>query len=113
MVAYETYANALITKGHGHPLWEPDPGEFAPVEIADVGHVLNGGFIKIFNASSDAPNLSNQFGLPPGFSPLPVGPIQCRAPLPKTPKYIFSEGVSEIGANIGLGSGSVLFRTTS
>lgn len=43
MVAYTTYAKALFPKGHGHPLWEPDPGEYAPVEIADVGYVSDGG----------------------------------------------------------------------
>ena len=59
MVAYETYAASLVSKGHGYPLWEPDPGECAPVELADVGYTSEGGFTKLFNASAGIDDPSN------------------------------------------------------
>jgi hypothetical protein len=105
MVAYETYANALITKGYGHPLWEPDPGEFAPVDIGDVGYLEKGTFIKLFNASKDEGNWSNRLGLPRGHSPLPVGDIIRKTPLPKAPEYISSEGVRKQGAALNVTTG--------
>jgi hypothetical protein len=109
MVAHTTYANALIPKGHGYPLWEPDPGECAPVELADVGYMADGGFIKLFNASAGTEDRSNRLGLPQGYSPLLVGEIQRKTPLAKRPKNIKSEGVSEISANLGVTAGYVTF----
>jgi hypothetical protein len=101
MVACETYASSLIAKGHGYPLWEPDPGEYPPVELADVGYISDGGFIKLFNPSRiDGP--SNSLGLPEGHTLFPVGLIHHRAPLPKAPEYISSEGVCETGVDLSV-----------
>lgn len=107
MVAHITYANALISKGHGHPLWEPDPGECAPVEIADVGYISEGSFIKLFNASQEIHDWSNRLGFPEEHSQFFVGEVQRRMPLPKKPEYISSEGVSEISADMGVLAGWV------
>src|SRR3984885_4016133 len=93
IVAYESYANALITKGHGHPLWEPDPGEYAPVDLGDVGYLHKGAFVKLFNASKDTRDHSNRLGLPHGHHPLLVRDILRQTPLAKAPEYISSEGV--------------------
>ena len=93
MVAYETYANALLTKGHGRPLWEPDPGEYAPVELGDVGYLCKGAFVKLFNVSKAIDDRSNRLGLPRGHQPLCIRDILRKAPLPKAPKYISTEGV--------------------
>jgi hypothetical protein len=95
MVSYETYAHALITKGHGHPLWQPDPGEHAPIDLGDVGYLYEGAFVKLFNVSKDIHSWSNRLGLPHEHTPLQVGDIVCKTPLPKAPEYISSEGVSE------------------
>jgi hypothetical protein len=105
MVAYTTYAKALFPKGHGHPLWEPDPGEYAPMEIADVGYISDGGFIKLFNASSRIDDWSNRLGYPERHTPLLVGDIRRRTPLPKKPEYISSEGVQKKGVNLSGSAG--------
>jgi hypothetical protein len=100
MVAFDTYSNSLVSQGHGHPLWEPDPGPYAPVELADVGYIFKGAFVKLFNASKDTDDWSNRLGLPEGHIPLPAGNILTGTPLPKKPEYIASEGVSEMGADL-------------
>jgi hypothetical protein len=105
MVAYETYANALIIKGHGYPLWEPNPGEFAPVELGDVGYLRNGAFVKLFNASKAIDDLSNRLGLPRGHHPLRIGDILRQTPLAKAPEYISSEGVRKKGAELAATAG--------
>ena len=105
MVAYETYATSLVSKGHGYPLWEPDPGECAPVELADVGYISEGGFMKLFNAAAGIDDPSNSLGLPEGHTPLIVGQVKTRNPLPKAPEYISSEGVSEKGGDLSITAG--------
>jgi len=105
MVAYETYANALITKGHGRPLWEPDPGEYAPVELGDVGYLCKGAFIKLFNASKAIDDPSNRLGLPRGHHPLRVRDILRQTPLAKVPEYISSEGIRKKGAELAVKAG--------
>ena len=103
MVAHTTYADALISKGHGYPLWEPNPGQYAPVELADVGYLQDGAFVKLFNASKPRGDLSNQLGLPDGHIPLEVGQILRKEPLRKKPEHISSEGVSGIDLNLTAG----------
>jgi hypothetical protein len=105
MVAYETYASVLVTKGHGHPLWEPDPGEYASVDLGDVGYLYRGAFVKLFNVSKDIHDSSNQSGLPHGHIPLHIGNILRLTPLPKAPEHISSEGVSEKGADLSVTTG--------
>ena len=105
MAAPQTYATSLMAKGHGYPLWEPDPGEEPAVELTDVGYISDGGFIKLFNASAGVDDPSNSRGLPSGHIPLPVGAIQRRAPLPKAPEYISSEGVLEKSVDLSLAAG--------
>lgn len=105
MVAHTTYANNLISKGHGYPLWEPDPGNYAPIELADVGYLYDGAFIKLFNASTNQYNRSNRLGFPNDHIPIDVGDVLNKTPLPKRPKYISSEGVSEADANMSATAG--------
>ena len=105
MVAHRTYANALITKGHGYPLWEPNPGEYAPVELADIGYIHDGGFVKLFNASKSRDDWSNRLGFPKEHIPLQVGDVQRKEPLPKKPAHISSKGVSERGADLSVTAG--------
>jgi hypothetical protein len=109
MVAYETYASALVMKGHGHPLWEPDPGQYAPVELGDVGYLYEGAFVKLFNVSKDIDDPSNRLGLPCGHSLLQIGDVLRKSPLSKAPEYISSEGVSDMGADLCISSGQVVF----
>jgi hypothetical protein len=108
MVAHTTYANALLSKGHGHALWEPDPGEYAPVELGDVGYLYKGAFIKLFNASKDRDDWSNRLGLPTEHVPLRIGEILRKMPLAKAPECISSEGVSNLGMDLSVRAGYVV-----
>lgn len=102
--AHETYAKALVPKNHGYPLWEPDPGSNAAVELADVGYLWEGVFMKLFNASKGGDDPSNRFGLPEGHVPFTVGEVLRRTPLPKE-EHISSEGVCDLGASVELTGG--------
>ena len=103
MAACETYAVSLISKCNGHPLWEADPGEYPPVELADVGYISQGRFIKLFNVSVGKDDPSNRHGLPKYHNPLHVGHIHYRTPLPKAPEYISSSHIFEGGCRTGYG----------
>lgn len=104
MPAHKTYAKALCRKGHGYALWEPDPGTDPAVELADVGYVRDGGFIKLFNASLDAEDPRNRLGLPDGYEPCLISEVHRRTSLPQK-DHISSEGVSEVGAQMNLSAG--------
>ena len=113
MVAYETYASALVTKGHGHPLWEPDPGpNTCAVELGDVGYLCEGAFVKLFNVSKDIHDERNRLGLPLGHTPLHIGDVRYRTPLLEAPEYISSEGVSGVGADVRITAGQVVIPFT-
>lgn len=44
------YQNEITRLGHGHPVWEPNPGTlYDRVRIGDVGYFDMGQFIPIFN----------------------------------------------------------------
>lgn len=77
----EIFAEELLLKKHGYPLWKPDPrswGDHIPpeyissgVRIGDVGIVTNdGSFDCIFNIYSPVADLSDRKGVPDDFSPL-------------------------------------------
>lgn len=69
--AAEIYANQLLPKRHGLPLWHPEPTKFGEVLIGDVGFVLDGCFYRLFNAIRTADDPVNAHcGVPPGFVPL-------------------------------------------
>ena len=104
-----SYATQLISKQLGYPLWEPDPGQKPGVELADVGYISEGSFIRLFNASKERTDTSNHLGIPEGYVPLHVREqdILRRTPLPKKPECISSEGVSGKGVDLGLSGGYV------
>ncbi len=68
--APDIYASLLLPKGHGYPLWLPEPPSNLPsgTQIGDLG-ILNddGGFTYLFNVCKDA---SDENRAPPGFEPL-------------------------------------------
>jgi hypothetical protein len=105
---YITYANAHSTKreAYGHPLWELDPAGRDPVELADVGYIFRGNFVKLFNARSEADGSRIGKELPEGFEQLNVrGDFIRLNPLPKVPEEIASKGVRKIGGNANLSAG--------
>ncbi|TBU30104.1 hypothetical protein BD311DRAFT_659806 [Dichomitus squalens] len=74
-IACEVYTKLLFQRGHGHPLWEPEPTASGEVLIGDVGYILDGGFYRLFNATLAADDAVNQrYGVPDGYEPLKVPP---------------------------------------
>ncbi|KAJ7039346.1 hypothetical protein C8F04DRAFT_305523, partial [Mycena alexandri] len=70
-----TYSRSLIFKGHGYPLFNPQPFDDLPLdtrrtgtEIGDVGIITSdGSFDVIFNICRAADDPLNRFGVPDGF----------------------------------------------
>ncbi|KAK0210016.1 hypothetical protein DFS33DRAFT_250740 [Desarmillaria ectypa] len=92
--AHVLYTKLLLSRGHGYPLWIPEPDYSlcsAYVErgicVGDVGIIRDdGGFDFIFNAFLEADDPVHEGGVPPNFSPLriesrnPVRTIYCQHP---------------------------------
>ncbi|PBK66030.1 hypothetical protein ARMSODRAFT_960481, partial [Armillaria solidipes] len=76
--AQDIYVPLLLPKGHGYPLWLPQPLSNLPpdcvrhgTQIGDLGHFANdGGFVYLFNVCKDATDPVNLDRVPPGFAPL-------------------------------------------
>jgi hypothetical protein len=72
-----TYTKLLLSKGHGLPLWIPEPDENLPseyrengVRVGDVGIVTpGGGFDVLFNACLPANHPINGNSVPADFVP--------------------------------------------
>ena len=47
-----------------------------PVNISEVGYVLRGGWIPLFNASKQPEDETNELGVPDGYRPLDVGKLK-------------------------------------
>lgn len=70
-LAAEIYADQLICRRLGHPLWQPEPTKFGEVLIGDVGFVRDGCFYRLFNAIRDRDDPVNALcSVPPDFVPL-------------------------------------------
>lgn len=65
--AWFTYAEQLVHRRYGFPLWHPEPNRYGEVEIGDVGFVSEGQFIRLFNAMRPAGDPLNTRGVPSGF----------------------------------------------
>ncbi|KAJ7469877.1 hypothetical protein B0H11DRAFT_1392377 [Mycena galericulata] len=76
------YSRLLLPKGHGYPLFHPQPFDDLPLEsrregtaIGDVGVVTSdGSFDVIFNICRSANDPLNRFGVPEGFEQVNLGP---------------------------------------
>ncbi|PBK59497.1 hypothetical protein ARMSODRAFT_854828, partial [Armillaria solidipes] len=72
------YVPLLITKGHGYPLWLPDPFSTLPpaylrcgTQVGDLGYLTDdGGFAYLFNVCKDASDPINLNRVPPDFVPV-------------------------------------------
>ena len=69
-LAAEVYAEQLLSKAHGLPLWIPEPSKFGEVLIGDVGYVYDGSFYRLFNVTRSPDHPINQGGLPDNFEVL-------------------------------------------
>lgn len=68
------YRDELLKLLYGYPLFEPDPGDEAHVQIGDVGYInrSTGHFHRAFNAFFDESSAINSAnGVPPAFEPIP------------------------------------------
>ncbi|EKM58722.1 uncharacterized protein PHACADRAFT_117831 [Phanerochaete carnosa HHB-10118-sp] len=72
--AWFVYAEQLVGRGYGLPLWHPEPIRYGKepreVEIGDVGYVSEGRFIRLFNAMRPKGDTLNACGMPKGFEVL-------------------------------------------
>ena len=69
MSDHEIYARNLLSD-KGFAPWLP-----RPVNIAEVGYVVRGGWISLFNASKKPGDVTNKLGVPNGYRPLDVGEL--------------------------------------
>ncbi|KAF7345422.1 Tkl tkl-ccin protein kinase [Mycena venus] len=88
------YSRLLFPKGHGYPLFCPEPfddldeaARKTGSEIGDVGVITwDGSFDPIFNILRASNDPSNRYGVPPGFEQVFLGPqdistrAQCHLP---------------------------------
>lgn len=80
--AGEVYSRLLLPKGHGCPIWCPEPANNLPlayretgVRIGHVGRViLDGGFDPLLNICAEADDAINFDGVPDCFEPLFLEP---------------------------------------
>ncbi|PBK70212.1 hypothetical protein ARMSODRAFT_956285 [Armillaria solidipes] len=76
--AHVLYTKLLLSRGHGYPLWTPEPDYSLcsayvgrGICVGDVGIIRDdGGFDFIFNAFLEADDPVHEGGVPPNFSPL-------------------------------------------
>ena len=66
------YAEQLLYRGYGLPLWRPEPTKFGEVHLGDVGFVEDGRFYRLFNATRPADDQLNERGVPEGFIMLTI-----------------------------------------
>ncbi|KAI9445981.1 hypothetical protein H4582DRAFT_2124596 [Lactarius indigo] len=107
---YDTFREELAKAypAFGHALWDPDPGEYPPVEVGDVGFIRQGKFHCLFNALYSEDHPSNQrFGVPEYHEQLqPVPNHMDRGAL--HPNTLYSYGVSVVSGGLeALATGSI------
>ncbi len=81
--AHVVYTKLLLARGHGYPLWIPEPDYTLPPEYIDkgisVGDVVmirdDGGFDFLFNIFLEADHPVNRDRVPPRFEPLRVSDV--------------------------------------
>lgn len=101
------YANQLLQRCHGWPLWFPDrPQQPHDVEIGDVGYVdPDGAFVRLFRATEKAEHPVNKEGVPVGFHKLDFS----NRVLDEKDNYldaqpVCSRTVESLGGGLGAGS---------
>ena len=67
---YSIYARELWSLGHGHPIWSPEPSPtYGQIRLGDVGYLLEGDFVFLFNCMREAHDPINKRGVPDDFQP--------------------------------------------
>ena len=100
----EVYTRLLLLKGHGCPIWCPEPDENlaygeSGVRIGHVGRIDpdDGGFDPLFNICAGADDPINCNGVPEAFEPLVLGPadVKYRRTYHNRGSYICSESLEK------------------
>lgn len=95
------YADQLLPRGYGYPLWVPEPDDpCSEVRIGDVGYIWDGSFYTLFNATLPADHPTNRNGVPDNFVPLEFDPAEfIRSRDPFLPEgTLCSKTVKHVGA---------------
>ncbi|KAI0086257.1 hypothetical protein BDY19DRAFT_370479 [Irpex rosettiformis] len=115
-LAAEVYAEQLLPKAHGLPLWIPEPSKFGEVLIGDVGYVYDGCFYRLFNVTHPPDDDVNQGGVPEEFEVLEYDPcllhrvdqyldagVVCSKSVARADVSAAASGGSSVVANAGIG----------
>ncbi|KAI0337068.1 hypothetical protein BDW22DRAFT_1364574 [Trametopsis cervina] len=108
--AADVFSEQLLPKGHGFPLWLPEPDtELDEVQIGDVGYLWEGSFCTLFNPTLPANHPVNKNGVPDGFVPLKFNSNELvrrrDAYLPDGP--VCSQTVRRVSAVAQAGTGAI------
>ncbi|KAH9165399.1 hypothetical protein EDB89DRAFT_2233439 [Lactarius sanguifluus] len=120
MAHYSTFREqlAIAHPAFGHALWEPDPGQYAPVQVGDVGFIRDGKFHRLFNALLPANDPSHESrGTPEYHEPLQLRLRDHIDPGTLSPNNFYSYGVNVVSGGLevlasGVGSAKVEFSCT-
>lgn len=93
------YADSLISKGYGTPLWMVS----TDVMTGDVGFVHDSGlWVRLFNVLYDSEHAINEDGVPEDFVPLKYSPrLLLKSPKILDPTVLASVSVKQIGLESG------------
>jgi hypothetical protein len=82
---------------YGHALWEPNPGGlYHAIEVGDVGYILQGKFLRLFNALLPADHPSHEkCGVPESHEPLKPSIADHIDSSTLGPENLCSDGVTE------------------
>ncbi|RDX40538.1 hypothetical protein OH76DRAFT_1366095 [Lentinus brumalis] len=109
-LACDVYTKLLFRRGHGYPLWEPEPTKAGEVLVGDVGYILEGSFYRLFNATLPAGHaVHQQWGVPDGYEPFiyPDTLLHRRAhALQPGPICSTSVVARSVDASLGVGPGA-------
>ena len=99
------YADQLVSKRLGHPLWQPEPTKYGEVLIGDVGVVKGGCFYRLFNATRPKDDPVNTIcGVPTDFVTLQFNEaalLHTREDfLPPGPIHSISLSETSVGASL-------------
>ncbi|KAH9032026.1 hypothetical protein EDB85DRAFT_2089383 [Lactarius pseudohatsudake] len=120
MAHYDTFRAqlAIAHPAFGHALWKPDPGQYPPVQIGDVGFIRQGKFHRLFNALLPANHPSHDSrGTPEYHEPLRLRLQDHIDPGILSPSNFYSYGVNMVSGGLdalasGTGSAKVEFSCT-
>ncbi|KAH9943034.1 WD40 repeat-like protein [Epithele typhae] len=95
-VAYNIYSKQLFLRGHGFPLWLPEPKEMGEVQLGDVGYMFSGGFFTLFNATMSK-EVKQVNGIPDDYTPWEVRPTHVHRTNAMFVSHLCSRSVTAFG----------------